>query len=70
MSQGGIREMLEKADIDFPSEYLVKNLGLSLTDYYWIRPVDSNLTWEKVNLYDNDFAENHLTDGKKSGTVR
>ena len=23
---------------------LVKNLGLSLTDYYWIRPLDSELT--------------------------
>ena len=68
MSQGGVREMLKKADVSFPEEYLVKNLGLSLTDYYWIRPVDSNLTWDKVNLYDNDFAENHLTDGKKSGS--
>ena len=67
MSQGGVHEMLKKADVNFPEEYLVKNLGLSLTDYYWIRPVDSNLTWDKVNLYDNDFAENHLTDGKKSG---
>ena len=70
MSQGGVREMLKKADVNFTEEYLVKNLGLSLTDYYWIRPLDSNLTWSKVNLYDNDFAENHLTDGKKSGGNR
>ena len=70
MSQGGVGEMLKKADVDFPEEYLVKNLGLSLTDYYWIRPVDSNLTWSKVNLYENDFAENHLTDGKQSPVTR
>ena len=38
-------------------QYLVQNLGLSLTDYYWIKPVDSNLTWEKVNLFDNPFHE-------------
>ena len=42
------------------SQYLVKNLGLSLTDYYWIKPVDSDLTWEKVNLYQNDFHDNIL----------
>ena len=66
MSQGGVREMLKKAQANMPEEYLVKNLGLSLTDYYWIRPVDSSLTWADVNLFDNDFAENHLTDGKKS----
>ena len=38
-------------------QYLVQNLGLSLTDYYWIKPIDSSLTWEKVNLYDNPFHE-------------
>lgn len=66
VTQGGVREMLTNAGLDFPEEYLLKNLGLSLTDYYWIKPVDSGLTWNKVNLYDNDFAENHLTDGKRT----
>jgi hypothetical protein len=35
-----------------------KNLGLSLTDCYWIRPVDNKtLNWESVNLYENDFLD-------------
>ncbi|MEE8815993.1 MAG: hypothetical protein SOH60_05910 [Lachnospiraceae bacterium] len=34
-----------------PKEYLVKNLALSLTDTYWIRPVESDLSWKDVNLY-------------------
>ena len=36
-------------------DYLVKNLGLSLTDYYWISLVDSGLHWKDVNLFENDF---------------
>lgn len=56
ISQGRIKEMLEKAGCITSQELLVKNLGLSLTDYYWINPIDSDLTWEKVNLYDNDFC--------------
>ena len=46
-------------------QYLVKNLGLSLTDYYWIKPVDSDLTWEQINLYQNDFHDNILLSSKQ-----
>ena len=60
ISQGHIREFLEKQGYSLPSEYLKKNLGLSLTDYYWIKPVDSSLTWETVNLFDNGFKEDIL----------
>ena len=38
-------------------EYMTKNLGLSLIDCYWIRPMNLKLTWEEVNLYTNDFKE-------------
>lgn len=34
---------------------MLKNLGLSLTDYYWVKPIDSNLHWEDVNLFQNSF---------------
>ena len=58
ISQGRVRSMLEQRGIIEPGEFLVKNLGLSLTDYYWIKPVSSSLTWENVNLFENDFKEN------------
>lgn len=58
ISQGKVQEMLKRRGIISPDEYLLKNLGLSLTDYYWIKPVDSSLTWADVNLFDNDFREN------------
>ena len=50
-----INDFLKKSGYSGPEEYLINNLGLSLTDYYWIKPIDSDLTWEKVNLFDNDF---------------
>ena len=65
LSQGRIKAFLAERGYSLPSEYLVKNLGLSLTDYYWIKPVDSDLTWEKVNLFDNDFRENLIVQEKK-----
>ena len=39
------------------TKYMLNNLGLSLEDCYWVNPIDSEFTWEKVNLYANDFAE-------------
>ena len=39
------------------TKYMLNNLGLSLEDCYWVNPIDSEFTWEKVNLYTNDFAE-------------
>ena len=34
----------------------IKSLGLSLSDQYWIKPESSNLKWEDVNFYKNDFS--------------
>ena len=55
-----VQAMLQEKGLLSSSDYLVRNLGLSLTDYYWIKPIDSTLKWEDVNLYDNDFKENLL----------
>lgn len=57
ISQGHIKAMLERQGFATSEEYLVKNLGLSLTDYYWIAPVDSGMKWENVNLFENDFHD-------------
>ena len=58
--QGRLEQMLREKNLAGPSEYLARNLGLSLTDYYWMKPVDSSLRWADVNLFDNDFRENLL----------
>ena len=36
---------------DSPEQFLLKNLALSLTDWYWLCPVDYQLKWEDVNLF-------------------
>lgn len=36
---------------------MLDNLGLSLTDGYWLNPVGSGYTWESVNLYSNAFRD-------------
>lgn len=59
ITQDRIKEFLEGIGYT-SSQYLVKNLGLSLTDYYWIKPVNSDLSWDSVNLYRNDFHDNIL----------
>ena len=60
VSQGHIRQLLERNGLLGPEDYLLKNLGLSLTDYYWISPLDSGLTWKDVNLFENEFHEDIL----------
>ncbi|MBR4667569.1 MAG: HipA domain-containing protein [Butyrivibrio sp.] len=67
IKQGKIEKMLRDNGIETTGIYLTHNLGLSLTDYYWIRPLGSDLTWEKVNLFDNDFKENLLLGKIKIG---
>lgn len=57
MSQGKIQRILEQMGMTTPQEYLVKNLGLSLTDHYWIKPLDMDLGWKDINLFTNDFRD-------------
>ena len=61
VKQGQAGQILKQNGISCPEEFLVKNLGLSLTDYYWIRPAGSGLKWEEVNFYENNFYDNMLT---------
>lgn len=50
----GIKRDLDKLN-ESPFSYMVENLGLSLTDHYWLKPYESSYTWETINLYTNDF---------------
>ncbi len=46
--------LLERQGCSSPTEFLIKNLGLSLTDSYWICPYEyRDLKFEDVNLFDN-----------------
>jgi len=56
VSQGNIRRILERIGIT-PQTYLEQNLGLSLTDHYWIKPLDADFDWQEINLFTNDFRD-------------
>lgn len=60
IKQGSIKQMLLTNGVQTPEMFLFKNLGLSLTDYYWVRPLGARILWEQVNLFNNDFKENLL----------
>lgn len=55
-SRDGLSEVLTRLGIAEPVELANKSLGLSLSDQYWIKPISSNITWEKVNFFQNDFS--------------
>jgi len=39
------------------TELLSKCYGLSLSDQYWVSPVDSGLKWAHINFFDNTFSQ-------------
>ena len=56
-SRSGVREALEILEITSTKMLLVRCYGLSLSDQYWICPKGSNLTWDAINFFDNDFSD-------------
>lgn len=71
-SRMGLSDLLDTLGIASSNLLLTKCLGLSLSDHYWIRPYESNMLWEDVNFFDNDFSEDigdllFGTNGKNSG---
>lgn len=56
-SRPGVREALEVLGVSSTKTLLVRGCGLSLSDQYWILPVESNLTWEKLSFFKNGFSD-------------
>ncbi len=46
-----IEEAVKKSGSHGNMDYMAKNLGLSITDTYWICPVDCELGWDNVSLH-------------------
>lgn len=55
--RSGVREALEALEISSTKMLLVRCWGLSLSDQYWICPEGSDLTWDGINFFENDFSE-------------
>ena len=57
ISQGNIAALLQQEGIPSTQSLLVRNLGLSLSDHYWIKPQKSDLTWKDVSPFSNAFGD-------------
>ena len=49
--------LLHRLNIESPTELLDKAFGLSLSDQYWLKPLNSNIKYEDINFFDHDFEE-------------
>lgn len=56
-SRSGVRHAMEVLNIPDTKVLLTRCFGLSLSDQYWIRPIDGDLQWSAINFFDNAFSE-------------
>lgn len=47
--------LLHRLNITAPYELLDKAFGLSLSDQYWLKPYGTDIKYEDVNFFDNEF---------------
>ena len=47
--------LLHRLNITAPSELLDKAFGLSLSDQYWLKPYNSDISYDDINFFDNEF---------------
>ena len=72
LSRSGLKAHLEKEPFLTPDVLQMKSWGLSLSDHYWMNPVETPLNWEDINFFDNDFSEdvgNLLMGKRQSGQL-
>ena len=62
-----LRDLLEERGIRSTGLFLLDNLGLSLSDCYWVKPYESELNWKEINLYENPFQPGLVMKSADSG---
>jgi len=58
--------LLHRLDINTPEELLDKSFGLSLSDQYWLKPLDIDLKYDDINFFDHDFDYTEFLDASLS----
>lgn len=56
-SRLGLRTALEQLGVQYPEQLLLKCYGLSLSDQYWMKSVNSEVEWKHINFFENDFSD-------------
>lgn len=54
--RSGIDQKLAELGLEDPALIPFRNLGLSLSDQYWVRPADAHLEWADLNYFQNNFG--------------
>ncbi len=55
--KGHLEKWLKEWGLDNPVGFIELTHALSLNDSLWVKPVDSDLEWDKINLYKNEFTD-------------
>ena len=55
-SRSGIWDLYTRLGRNSTEYLILKCYGLSLSDHYWIRPVESDLIWADINFFQNNFS--------------
>lgn len=50
-----LEKLLEKLNVSSKEELLNKSYALSLSDQYWLKEENSNVKWQDINFFTNDF---------------
>ncbi len=50
-----LEKLLEKLNVSSPEELSNKAYALSLSDQYWLKEENSNISWKDINFFTNDF---------------
>lgn len=67
-SRRGIQQILNYLKEESNRSLMLSAYGLSLTDHYWMQPIDKELYWKDLNFYENDFSDelgSLLTDSQR-----
>lgn len=59
-SRNGLKEVLYNSNIYDDDNFDLldsKAYCLSLSDQYWVKSIDEDIKWEKINFFDNEFSE-------------
>lgn len=58
----GLYDLLDNLGIENKDTLLNKAFGLSLTDQYWMNPVDKPMDWNDINFFTNDFNSHEFVE--------
>ena len=52
-SRKDLRQVLSRTGVETSQALLLRSYGLSLTDHYWVQPIDRELYWKDLNFFEN-----------------